>query len=351
MDPAQLRKFNDCIRGFNSDIVRVDEIQDYVARGIFDSYDDWYDMRETARTVLTHKTRRNMKRTGTGDDDVKMRGIDPAYVTPDPSQHCTIRIDPGHTPEVVAILAECGLCDEPPVDNPALFTGEHEVLRCMRHIPPVRRGEDNMSPVNAPLFPAMRSMQNVQRVFQYSVNRYVAKYIIKIDLNSHTVLSVNIHNERDIRAKSTFLHNTKIASSAYNEKKRIDKQRTKTHPQGRIIARTEIVQILCRDPQVHTNIEFIKVDTTPLEDRVGLHKLPDTITRRPSDYNFLRRYREMQGNNTLHFVIWSDYVRMERDLPDWRQFTSNQVLTINDNFSSQVTVSKITIFCVRPPVL
>jgi len=59
----------------------------------------------------------------------------------------------------------------------------------------------------------------------------------------------------------------------------------------------------------------------------------------------------MAGNNTLSFVIYPDYVRRIQGLPQWRQFTPNQVMVIDDNFDSEVTVSKVTVFCVRPPEL
>ena len=351
MNPEEVRQFHDVIRGFNADIVRVDEVDDLQARGIFESKNDWYEMMEHAKTILTHRSRRNLRRTGTGDNDLKRRDINFAHITPDQTAHCAVRIDPGHNPEVIALLAECGLCDRPPPNKPWEFKGEADFLTMERYIPPVRRRDNNMSPVNSHIFASMLSMMNIQRVGGYGVNRYVTKYITKIDENSHTVCSVNPRDESQVFAKTSFLHNTKISSSSYNEQKRINDQRDKTHPQGRTLARTEIVQLLSREPQVHTNLEFIKVDTTPLEDRAGLHKIPETSRRRNDDEGFLERYQRMAGNNTLHFVIMSDYVRYDMSFAPWRLFTPSQVLLINDNFSSEVTVSKVTVFSVRPPEL
>ena len=354
MDTGDVRKFNDVIRGFSADIVRIDEIDDYTARGLFDSNDDWYQMVEEARTILTHKTRRNLRRTGTGDNDLERRDIDYLHITPDHTRHSTVRIDPGHKPEVIEELARCGLVNQPPPDNPWDFEGEHEVLQCFRHIPPLRDGENNMSPVNGPLFVAGRSMQNVQQTSGYTINRYVTKYLTKMDLGSHSHCKVNPKDEREVKAKTTFLHNTKISSSAFNEQKRISQQREKNHPSGRAIARTEIVQLLSREPQVYTNMIFDRVDTTPLEDRAGLHKTADKDRRHyddDDDNDYLAQYQRMSGNNTVDFLIMSDFMRYELGFPQWRLFTPNQVVMINDNFYSQVTVSRATLFSFRPPEL
>jgi predicted GIY-YIG superfamily endonuclease len=348
----ELRVLRDKIRGFNADIVRVEEVPDFVERQIFDKHDDWYEMSEEARTILTHRTERNKKRTGTGDDDVTSRTVDPVYLTPDPTQHVEVRIDPGHKPEVVEILARCGLCNVPPVDDPSRFEGEHELLRCTRHFPPVRAGEQNMSPVHGAIFAAMRSMSNVQIVSGYTIARYVTKYLIKQDKNSHTVCRVSPHDESRVMAKHTFLYNTKIAVSNANEMKRIKgNKRENQHPQGRVVARPEIVQILIGDPQVHHNMEFVKVATTPLEDRVGFKKISDLDTKEADDEVVLDNYRSLAGDNSICFVVYPDYVRRAAGLPEWRQFTANQLLIINDNFDSEVTVSNATIFDVRPPEL
>ena len=349
---GELRVLRDKIRGFNADIVRIEEVDDFVERGIFDRHEDWYTMSEEARMLLTHRTDRNKKRVGTGDSDVVSRVLDPVHLTPDCTQHVAVRINPGHTPEVVAILARCGLCDVPPAYDPSRFEGEHELLQCTRHYPPVRAGEHSMSPVHGALFAAMRSMSNVQVVAGYTIARYVTKYLIKVDKNSHTVCRVSAHDESKVSAKHSFLFNTKIAQSNTNETKRIESnKRENRHPQGRVVARPEIVQILVGDAQVHHNMDFVKVATTPLEDRVGFKKIPDIERKEPDENSVLAHYRSLAGDNSLCFVVYPDYVRRFQGLPNWRQFTQNQMLIINDHFGSDVTVSKATVFDARPPEL
>ena len=348
----ELRKLRDKIRGFNADIVRIEEVDDFVRRGIYDKHSDWYQMSEEARTILTHRNERSKKRTGTGDAEVESRYVDPVHITPNCTQHVSVRVDPGHTPEVVAILARCGLCTPPPEYNPALFEGEHELLRCTRHLPPVRMGEHNMSPVQGAIFAAMRSMSNAQVVSGYTIARYVTKYLIKVDKNSHTVCRVSSHDETRVKARHSFVYNTKIAVSGANEMKRINNnKRERQHPNGRVIARPEIVQLLVGDPQVHHNMDFVKVATTPLEDRAGFRKKKDTDRLEPDNDDVLRNYRSLAGDNSLSFVVYPDYVRRVEGLPEWRQFTANQLLVINDHFDSEVTVSKATVFDVRPPEL
>jgi len=209
-----------------------------------------------------------------------------------------------------------------------------------------------MSPVHGALFAAMRSMSNVQVVAGYTIARYVTKYLIKVDKNSHTVCRVNPHDESRVSVKHEFLFNTKIAQSNINEKKRIHgNKRENQHPQGRVVARPEIVQLLIGDPQVHHNMDFVTVATTPLEDRVGFKKIPDVDQMEPDSDALIENYRAMTGDNSLCFIVYPDYVRRMEIVAGWRQFTPNQMLIINDHFDSDVTVSKATIFNARPPEL
>jgi len=289
--------------------VRIEEIDEFVRSGIFNKHDDWYEMSEQARMILTHRSERNEKRTGTRDTDVTSRVVDPVHLTPDLTQHTEVRVNPGHTPEVIAILARCGLCDVPPLYDPSSFEGEHELLQCKRHYPPVRAGERNMSPVHGRIFAAMRSMSNVQVVSGYTIARYVTKYLIKVDKNSHTVFRANPHDESVVKAKHTFLYNTKIAVSNANEMKRIrGNKRENAHPDGRVVARPEIVQILIGDPQVHHNMDFVRVATTPLEDRVGFKRVSDLDSREADDEAILDNYRSLAGDNSISFVVYPDYV-------------------------------------------
>ena len=96
------------------------------------------------------------------------------------------------------------------------------------HIPPTNLNNDlNMSPAEGYTFSNCRSMQNIQVLTQSGgVNKYVCKYIGKIDKQNYIIVSTNGTGKLVI--KSTFLHNTKISSSKIAEDK--DRKAYENHP-------------------------------------------------------------------------------------------------------------------------
>ena len=68
-------------------------------------------------------------------------------------------------------------------------------------------------------------MQNIQLLTQTGgVNKYVCKYIGKIDEQNYIVVYVDNERGGHLVMKVTFLHNTKVASSKMGEdKKRAEK--------------------------------------------------------------------------------------------------------------------------------
>ena len=90
-------------------------------------------------------------------------------------------------------------------------------LHPRRHIPPTNPNNDiNMSPVEGYTFSNCRSMQNIQCLTQTGgVNKYVCKYIGKIDEQNYIVVqannrgSSNCSGSSSLYTNSSFLHNTK----------------------------------------------------------------------------------------------------------------------------------------------
>ena len=81
-----------------------------------------------------------------------------------------------------------------------------------------------MSPVEGKTFAACRSMQNIQCLTQPGLlNKYVCKYIGNIDENNRVIIHAHPHDPGVLISQETFLHNTKIAGSAINEIKALDK--------------------------------------------------------------------------------------------------------------------------------
>jgi hypothetical protein len=351
-NPFEVEEFNNRIRGFTGDLVRVDEIEPYIAEGLLQDYSGWFEVMDLAETILTHRSERNLKRTGPGKNDLKPRDQNNYYISPDPMSYATKKIDPNHTTNAVSILVECQLATAPPAEDPRALVDCHPLLQCERHFPPLRRHGGSMSPVIPRMFLGTLSMQNAQKCSGYTVNRYVTKYVTKTDKNTLVLFNVNVHDSSDIQMHTTFLHNTKISSSAKNERLKQQRMRNGNHPSGRIITRHEMLQLVLGDPQVYTDMVFVNVSTAPLAERVGVEITPQ-VNRRPDDNAInLAAYRQQCGNDSVAFIIHPDQARrMIAGMPPWRQFTASQLVLINDTFFSGVSMDQVTVFGVRPPEL
>ena len=274
MDTNEGREFlQNLIRASIGDIVREDEVDEYVQEGILESYDDYIDMMMDASTILQHKcSKQCMARTGTNDNELRCRTFDNYHQSPDHTSHCLVEFDPGHSQEATSILVALGLA-EPGDSDSGAFKPLDERLRETRHILPTHPGEGIISPCNGLLFTETRSSQNLQICTTYSTSRYVAKYVASIDKNNYIMISVNPNDPHSLRTEKMFLHNTKVASSAMNEKERFKKRRDNFHPTARSISQMEMLQLILGYPQVHTDIEYVNISTLPLEERAGIERV------------------------------------------------------------------------------
>jgi hypothetical protein len=167
-----------------------------------------------------------------------------------------------------------------------------------------------------------------------------------MDKNTGTMFNANIHDPKLIKMETKFLYNTKITSSAIGADKWFEKMQNKNHPQGRIISRHEMVQVLLGEPQVFTNLVFEMLSTAPLSEHPGTVKHP-TVNARCTDKDLeLSQYRRQCGNDSIIFIIHPDQIRRELrgSLPQWRQFMTSQVIIINDTFFSKVSLDKVTVY-------
>ena len=69
--------------------------------------------------------------------------------------------------------------------------------------------------------------------------------------------------------KSTFLHNTKTASSKIAKDEIKNMKKEKKHPHGWCIALTEMLNCMLRYEEVYTDLICISISTMPLELRIG----------------------------------------------------------------------------------
>ena len=140
-----------------------------------------------------------------------------------------------------------------------------------RHIPPTNPSDDiNMSPCEGYTFANCLSMQNIQVLTQGGgVNKYICKYIGKLDEQNYIVVLVDPETNGQLIKKATFLHNTKVSSTKINEEKsRQNRQNKGRYPEGRSIAIMEQVHVMLLYPEVITNLNFVSIPSMSLEFRV-----------------------------------------------------------------------------------
>eukprot|EP00957_Ditylum_brightwellii_P002847 218909-Ditylum_brightwellii.AAC.1 len=123
------------------------------------------------------------------------------------------------------------------------FTSKMKFFHPRRHIPPTNPTTGmNISPVEGYTFSVCRSMQNAQLLTECgSVNKYVCKYIGKIDEQNYVIVSADNKGNDNLITRSTFLHNTKVSLSKYHENEAMKKERDSGHPRGHAVAVTEML--------------------------------------------------------------------------------------------------------------
>ena len=326
--------------------MRTDEVQHLIDDGIFTDTKDYEEMQKDAGNILPHIcSARCKKRVAHNNrpDDFQCRKTNNLKMSPDNTKHCYVELPNEHTPECIQRLIQIGLIkrvniiEEDTDLTSNEFESDHKFFHPTRHIPPTNPTHDrNMSPVEGYTFSQLRSMQNVQ-CLMYSVgaNKYICKYIGKMDENNYTVVSTDAHKNGTLISQTTFLHNTKIATSAHHEEKARQNDRNSKKPKGRIISLCEMYQVQLRYPEVHSDMEFEQIQTTPLEFRAG--------TECSSKSNVV--------DDGVHIDIEIQIVREQNRFPEWRLHTNSQRMILIGLQHSKISIDKITKFSVRPPEL
>jgi len=102
------------IRCSLADLLRDDDIEHMLDLGIMLSEHDVYMVRRKGEEILAHNCSkagyRCMRRTGTGDDDVKCRVPNYGKDNPYPTMYWSKKIDTNHSEEAIQLLQEMGLC-------------------------------------------------------------------------------------------------------------------------------------------------------------------------------------------------------------------------------------------------
>ena len=106
----------------------------------------------------------------------------------------------------------------------SLYKCEHPFFNPKRHIPRTNKLLDlNISPVESKTFCAMRSMQNIQLISGTNgMNKYICKYIVKIDENSLLRIDSSRTSENTYSVIEIDRTNTKVTSSNMDEEKTLE---------------------------------------------------------------------------------------------------------------------------------
>jgi hypothetical protein len=135
-----------------------------------------------------------------------------------------------HDIEVVETLVEIGMAD-PIVVNEHGHQEDvkihHHYFHPKKHIPKTMSSDDcNMSPVEGKTFSVLRSMHNCQSLMcTNGTNKYVCKYVMKIDASNYVVFWASPYDAGKLMSQNQFLHNIKVGTSEYNEKKAFEKSK------------------------------------------------------------------------------------------------------------------------------
>ena len=342
-----LRFVENLVRGSSAEIVREDEVDRFVEMGLLKNRDEWIRLQHDAKLFLSHNrcSQRCMRRLL--DGTLVCRVPDNHLSSPDPLSHVHLVYDPGHTMPAIQLMAELGLCEEPPSDQPNRFRALVRVLEACKHYPPTSRGEGKFSSANGFVFAICRGNSNAQVCRTFATSRYLCKYIGKIDENNAVWLVMDKNDERAASMKKVFLHNTKIDSSARADEKFMDKRGDKKKKlRARSMAMLEMYQRELGFPSTVTNIDYVRVATCPMEERRGIERVAPVDSR----INPMLRRSNLPGVTCLSDLHSDaiDSITCRNSLPLWRQFGLEQQLVIRDSMFCSVSIDKVTVFSVRP---
>ena len=334
MTAAERAFTDDLIRNGIFQIVRIDEVPDYIEKGHFTSIWDVNEVVDNAANFLTHRCNdgclvKNL------DGTMRCRKPNNAKLTKDNTRHTHMALPNKYSVPCLRILEKVGLTTKLIIHDCGKieFESNLDYFHPKKHIPPTNPNDHtNGSPVISEFFVVMKGMQNAQQMNGAGgTAKYVCKYLAMVDAQNYVVIEVD--GTGKLITKSRFLHNTKITSSNIAESKAKEK-RMQDKNEGKCICDIEMLATMLKYPEIITNIEFKKVSTMPLELRGGI---AFQVKKGVEDGAFVTTFLDSFRKATLK--------------ENWRQNTPSQVLILNDLKLSGVSVDKVSQFGLRPPEL
>jgi len=372
----------DRIRGFISDIIRKEEMQEYLETGLFENEKAITRFLEMMGTVLPHEHLRRCftvtKNPDNNTDEVTLRCkvADNYSLNPRPSEHTFIDIPVEHSQESIHVMQTLGLCQPPPPDHapgkPLLFEPTIDSLKAKKHVPPANGNEGIVSPVPGKLIARNPNACNIQFTTGYLISRYLAKYVASID--EYNVIKITPPKATDdpntFNVEGHVQLNTKITGNKIHQQKKRKKESRSNTRQARAINIIETYMLLFGYDPIIKNMDFVNVPTQPFEERSASNRITPLQRFLNNDENKDLRNKSMQcialsamdtvpchhvresflrdAQNIVNFDSSGNPVNR---FPKWRRFTSNQVQKAEDDLQSPLQPDFVTLFSLRPPEL
>ncbi|CAB9511975.1 hypothetical protein SEMRO_512_G157630.1 [Seminavis robusta] len=274
---------------------------------------------------------------------------------------CFIYIDVEHSEMAEKLLVDLGLVVR--VENQSDLIDHNNFrhlyyvdksLEAKRYVPPTSAQDSVLSPVFARLVIINPNSDNAQYLDSYGVSKYLAKYVTSVDETARVYLSApsaQLPNRQKISVQET--GNTKITSVKVVLEKESKKKRKQVNSIARMMTQTECLMLHFGIPAVITNIRYVHISTTALEERPAFDrskplKLFYKNSREASQISKLADIDEKKALPVLHA---RSSIRTLRGLAKWRKHTEVDILTAKDQLLCPMTLDSVTLFSLRPPEL
>ena len=332
------------IRGSLQDLVHYQDLIEMKNEGLIDSIECYGDILQQAFTFLTHKCSNRCqipKVQENGDIIFVCKAPINKLLTPQPQVHTIQPVRIQHSSESLSILFRLGLAQKlRHENNETEIVITHPLLKMERHIPKTSSSTNIFSPTNGKLFVMMPSSQNLQYCTGHSLSLYLTSYVTEIDRVSLIFIHPPTKNkDHTFRLQYHSLNNTKIRRvNNYHTKNLQNNKKTKHLACGRAITHMEALTVIFGSPLVYSTREFIHYPTCPREYRAAMTISYKKTTCKPKDLQ------------ALHAVT-GHTIRQNMKLICSRQFSSNQLIVIQDEVRAPLSTDQVTYFSIRPPEL
>ena len=356
----EVNKTIDLIRCAGGDIIRADEVNLRIHEGYISSCEEADEVCALGSKILGHGecNHRCLRKVTHADGSVSLecRKLNNLKVSEDNTQHTYQDLPQKLTDDTVEILRRIGLAEKKVVNEfgyESKFKSCHSYFHPKRHIPPTNPTNDiNMSPIESLTFSQCQSMQNIQILTKTNgCNKYCCKYVSLLKAENYVTTKSNPLQKNKISIESHHLHAPKVTSSGIAEEKE-KKKKTGNKPVGRNISLNEMYHVMLGYAEVHTDMEFISIQTCPLELRAAVertYKKKNGNNDQNNDQD--RNNNDVQDGAYAGGAIMSQIVREEKEFPPQRLHTETECLMLQSAVNSTFSIDKITKFSIRPPEL